>query len=242
MPATKRLTPWLMLFARTGLFLGIQAVFALFFLLSGSETPWIDSASWWPITVAIADLVCLGLLLRLFRSEGKRYWEIFRMERQHIKSDLLALLGLTVLTAPVTYLPNIWLGQALFGSAEATLDLFVRPLPYWAVYAALIAFPILQGISETGAYFGYVMPRLEAQGIPKWLAITAPALMLGFQHAAMPLLLDGRFVIWRACMYLPFAFLTGIAFHWRPRLLPYFAIIHILMNMSFFTMFLAVAY
>ena len=43
-------------------------------------------------------------------------------------------------------------------------------------------------------------------------------------------------------MFIPFAFLAGIALRWRPRLLPYVAIIHILMDMSFASMLLSVAY
>ena len=43
-------------------------------------------------------------------------------------------------------------------------------------------------------------------------------------------------------MYIPFAFLIGIVLNWRPRSLPYFAIIHVLINMSLAPLFLAVAY
>ena len=86
------------------------------------------------------------------------------------------------------------------------------------------------------------MPRFEAQGMNKWLAISLPALMLGFQHIAMPFLLDGRFIIWRGLMFLPFAFLVGFTFHWRPRLLPYFVVVHILLNMATVVAFLSYAY
>jgi len=43
-------------------------------------------------------------------------------------------------------------------------------------------------------------------------------------------------------MYIPFAFAAGLILHWRPRLLPYLAIIHTLMDMSFAMMFLSAAY
>lgn len=97
-------------------------------------------------------------------------------------------------------------------------------------------------MAELATYFGYIMPRLKQNGLPAWLAIALPALMLGFQHIAVPLLFDARFILWRGFMYLPFACLTGMVMYWRPRMLPYFAIIHILMNMSFATMFLEAAY
>jgi hypothetical protein len=234
--------PWVMLFSRITLFFVVQAGFAIGFIIAGSTQAWEKSANWWPLTVAIADAFCLVLLLNVFRADGKKYWDIFHIDRKHILGDLLALLGLTILTAPLTYLPNVWLGQALFGNSTATGDLFIRPLPYWAAYLAIIVFPIAQGLTEVPTYFGYVMPRFESQGMKKWLAISIPALMLGLQHIAMPFLFDGRFIVWRALMFIPFAFIIGIAFHWRPRLLPYFVVVHILMNMATIAMVLSVAY
>jgi hypothetical protein len=149
---------------------------------------------------------------------------------------------LSILSAPLTFLPNSLLAKSLWGDPNFVSQLFYCPLPYWAVYLAILAFPILQGLTETPTYFGYVMPRFEAQGMSKWLAISLPALMLAFQHIAMPFLIDGRFIIWRGLMFLPFAFLIGFAFYWRPRLLPHFVVIHILMNMSTIIAFLSVAY
>ncbi len=235
-------TAWLMLFSRITLFFLVQAVFAIGFSLVGSTPVWENSANWWPLTVTIADLICLGLLMKAFQAEGRNYWDIFRIDRKKIGGDLVALLGLTIITAPLTFLPNVWLGTALFGDPAATQNLFYRPLPFWAVCLAIIAFPIAQGLTEVPTYYGYVMPRFEMQGMKKWLAISLPALMLGLQHIAMPFLFDGRFITWRSLMFIPFAFLIGIAFHWRPRLLPYFVIVHIIMNVATISMFLNVAF
>lgn len=235
-------TPWLMLFARSALFLGFQVIFALGFFLAGSSQAWEDGADWWLFSVALADLACLFLLIHVFKAEGKNYWDLFRINRATLKGDLLALVVVTILVAPFASLPNIWLGQALFGNSEATLDLIVRPLPLWAVYAALLLFSIGQGLTELPNYFGYIMPRLAAQGLNKWLAIFIPGLMLGLQHVVAPLLFDARFIVWRGLMFIPFALITGIALYWRPRILPYFIVVHILMNMGFAAMFLSMAY
>jgi hypothetical protein len=58
----------------------------------------------------------------------------------------------------------------------------------------------------------------------------------------LPLVFDLRFMAWRSLMFLPFALLVAVVLHWRPRLLPYLAIVHVLMDLSFATMFLSVAY
>ena len=194
------------------------------------------------MVVAAANVVCVISLVNLFRSEGRRYWDLFRIDRKHILRDVLTVIGSMVIGGPVAYFPNVLLGGWLFGDPNATLDLFVRPLPAWAAYASIILFPITQGLAELATYFGYVMPRLESRGMNKYLAVALPALMLGLQHVAVPFLFDGRFILWRGLMYIPFAFFAGILLRWRPRLLPYMAIIHAVMNMSFATMFLTVAY
>ena len=115
-------------------------------------------------------------------------------------------------------------------------------MPFWAALSAMLIFPITQGLAELPTYFGYVMPRLEAHGLTRGLAITLPAVMLGLQHVAVPLVFDWRYGLWRGLMFLPFAFLVGLVLHWRPRLLPYLAAVHVLMDLSFAAMLLGVAF
>ncbi|MBE2224976.1 MAG: hypothetical protein IAF02_25780 [Anaerolineae bacterium] len=56
----------------------------------------------------------------------------------------------------------------------------------------------------------------------------------------VPFLPDARFIIYRLVMFLPFAILIALVMHWRPRLMPYMAVIHVLMDMSVAVMFLMV--
>ncbi|MHB1355013.1 MAG: hypothetical protein ACYCZF_03440 [Anaerolineae bacterium] len=243
MPATtKSPAPWFLLFSRLLLFAGVQALVALAFLLAGSNSAWGDSAKWWPFIVTITNLICLVILTRQFRLEGKRYWDLFRFDRQHIWGDLLALLVVTILSAPLAMLPSTLIGGWLFGDPNATLAFLVHPLPKWAVYLAIVVFPVSQGLVELATYFRFVMPSLPTSGMRPWLALVLPALLLGFQHLAAPLIFDFKYLAWRGLMFVPFAFLAAIALRWRPRLLPYMAIVHVLMNVSFATMFLSAAY
>jgi hypothetical protein len=239
---TFSLWPWMMLIARLVLFMSIQAVFALGFLLAGFSNAWEAAANWWPFVVTIANLICIALLSWLFKQDGKRYWDIFRIPKEHIKSDLLVLFVLLIFLGPVSYLPNILLGRLLFDDPQQTLDLMIRPLPMWAVYASLLLFPVTQGLAELPTYFAYTMPKLEFQGVPAWLAVSLASLFLALQHIAVPFLFNFHFILWRALMFVPFALTVGIVLHWRSRLLPYMAIIHVLMDLSFAAMLLGVAY
>jgi hypothetical protein len=230
--------PWAMLPARFVLFFLFQALFAAGFLLTGATDSWNLGAAWWPFSVTLTNLVCLFLLTRLFRQEGKKYWDLFRIDRAHVKGDLLLLLGLIILSAPVAFLPNILIATALYGNTTTPLHQFLLPLPMWAIIASIILFPATQGLAELATYFMYVMPRLSALTQRPWLAYVLASFFLGIQHSMVPLIFDGRFIAWRALMYIPFAFLMGIVLKWRPRMLPYLAIVHVLMDISAVMMYL----
>jgi hypothetical protein len=49
------------------------------------------------------------------------------------------------------------------------------------------------------------------------------------------LIFDWGFMLWRFGMFLPFALFTGLVLKFRPALLPYFVIVHALMDVT--TMF-----
>ena len=234
------LRPWLMLVIRSLLFLVFQISIGLIFLNHNPSGLWFGSAAWWPFSIILTDLICLVLLIHFYKQEGKRYWDVFKIDRQHAKKDLLFMLGFLVLLGPVGFLPNILSAQWLFGDPQIALDLLVRPLPVWAAVLSFLSFPLLQGIVEIPTYMLYALPRLEKQGIRPWLAITFTGFFLSAQHVFAPFIPDLSFITYRLVMFLPFAFLIAVVMRWRPRLMPYMAIIHILMNVSIAVMFLFV--
>jgi len=236
-PAENPRWPWTMLPARSVFFLAFQAVFAAAIALTGSSAAWSRAGAYWPVTIVGANLVCLALILRFVRAEGQSYWDLFRIQRQHIKGDLLALLGVLVVTAPVAFLPNLLLGGLLYGDAMLPLGMLISPLPAWAFYISLIFFPVTQGLVELSFYFVVIMPRLATQTGRPWVAYSLASLFLGVQHAFLPLVFEGRFFLWRGGMYIPFAFLYGLVLKWRPRLLPYLAVVHGLLDFAVAWMF-----
>jgi hypothetical protein len=230
--------PLLMLMIRSLLFLLFQALIALTFIIKGSSEAWNTSAAWWPFAIILTNLVCLALLIHFYKQEGKRFWDVFRIERQFIKNDLLFLLGFLVVAGPLCYLPNILCARGLFGDPQVALDMLVRPLPAWASVISVALFPLLQGLVEIPTYMLYALPRLEAQGLRPWMAVLLASFFLSAQHMFAPFLPDGRFIIYRFVMFLPFAVLIALVMRARPRLMPYMAVIHALMDMSVAIMFL----
>ena len=229
-----------MLVIRSLLFLAFQALIALVLCIAGFPNFWNASAAWWPFTVILTDLVCLVALIRFYQQEGLRFWDIFRIEQQFIKADLLFLLGFLLVAGPIGYLPNILSARWLFGDQQIALDLLVQPLPMGAAIACFALFPLLQGLVEIPTYMLYARPRLETQGLPSWMAVALSSFFLSAQHIFAPFILDARFITYRMVMFLPFAVLIALVMRTRPRLMPYIAIIHVLMDLSVAVMFLMV--
>jgi hypothetical protein len=224
--------PWIMMVLRTILFATFQAAIAGVFLIQDVPAAWDTSAGWWPITASLGSLVTIALLVWLYHQEGRRYWNLLRFRRETLGTDVLTSLGILVITIPVAMLPNVLLARGLFGDQQIALDLLIRPLPMWAVALSLTIFPISIALSELPNYFGYVLPRLEAQTKRPWLAVGLTSFWLAAQHVCLPFLPDARFMIWRLVMFLPFAILLGVTLRWRSRLLPYLVIIHGLLDFS----------
>ena len=229
-----------MLVCRSVFFIGFQALIAFNFWIGGFPDFWKASEAWWPIAVILTNLICLILLIRFYRQEGLAYWDIFKVQRQHLKSDSVFLLGFLLIAGPIGYLPNLFSARWLFGDPQVALDFLVRPLPVWAALTSFALFPLLQGLVEIPTYMLYTQPRLEAQGLRPALAIGLVSLFLSAQHMFAPFIPDSRFIIYRLVMFLPFAVLVALVMRARPRLMPYIAVIHVLMDLSVAVMFLPV--
>ena len=223
---------WAMLFARTGLAIGLQAGVAVIALVAGSRDPWRTSADWWLGWFALANVLTLVLLRFAFNREGRRLRDLYAVRLGTVRRDLPWVAGALLLAGPIAFLPNIVLGQGLWGSSQAGADLSFRALPLLGAIAILAVFPIVQGAAELPTYFGYVMPRLESSYGWRTRALIASAFMLSSQHIFLPLLFDWRFLVWRGLMFLPFAFWIGFVIQRRPSTLPYLAVAHGLLDAS----------
>lgn len=218
--------------SRLVLFALFQGAAAVLLLLGGASGPWRASVAWWPVSATLANLVSLAYLRRLLESEGRRYRDLLRFEPGTVRLDVLTSLGLLAVGGVLAMAPNLGLAALLWGDPQVPMATFAQPLPLWGALVALVAFPITVALSELPTYYAYARPRLESAGLAPWLALGAAALFHGLQHAALPLVFDPAFTLWRTLMFLPFAHFVGGALRWRPRLLPYLMIAHALLDAS----------
>jgi hypothetical protein len=214
------------LFARPVLAVAFQSIFALVFLLSGSQEPWRRGADWWVLGITLVNITCLILLSRFMKVEHLQLRSLWRWDKTERQADLKWLALSLVVSGPLVFMPNFVIGNMLWGSAQVGADLSFRALPVWTAVGLLIVFPVTQALAELTTYFGYVMPRLEKIMQNRMVPFIITSIVLALQHVFLPLLIDWKFVIWRALMFIPFAFWVGFLIKKRPTLLPYMMIVH----------------
>ena len=228
---TKTSHPWLMLIARSVLFLLFQLLITLILSVAGVSNAWNESARYWTFLAFLANFVSIYLLVRLFNREGKRFLDLFKFSRETWKKDLLWFIVLSIIAMPLVAAPREPLAAAIFGNPMIATNMLFRPLPTWAFVLSFL-FPLTSAFAELPTYFGYCMPRLETQLKNGWLAWFIASLFLAAQHMFLPLIFNGGYLLWRFGMFLPFALFTGLVIKFRPALLSYFVIVHALLDIS----------
>jgi hypothetical protein len=229
--------PWLMLVSRSILFLSFQLCIALVLALAGTASAWHESARWWTFMAFLANFASIYLLMRVYNLEGKRYLDAIRFSRRTIKTDLIWFFLSSLVGMPIAALPMNILGAAIFGDPMIPTYMLFRSIPTWAFVLSFL-FPLTIAFAELPTYFGYVMPRLSTQLKNGWLGWLVASLALAAQHMFLPMILDGGFLAWRLLMYLPFALFAGLMIKLRPTLLPYYMIVHALIDISAVSVYL----
>ena len=223
--------PWAMgtLAFRTVAFLAVQGSVALVFAARGGEPA--QSSRFWLMSAAVGNLATLGWLKVLTEREGLSLRSLFGVDGRHWKLDLKAFLLTLLVGGPLAFFPMQWASAALWGDAAMGSRLMFVAAPGWVIFGAGLVFVVSQPFAELPTYCGYVLPRLQAC-LGSWAAVALVTLALSAQHVALPFVLDCRFTVWRATMYLPFALLTVVSIQRRPTLMPWFMGMHFLMDLQ----------
>ncbi len=221
-----------MLASRLVLFLFFQVLIALV------ARSWLISEKYWLLTATLTNIVSIALLYFLYKREGKRYLDIFRINKPAFKKDILIFLGLTLISIPLIFAPGYFLSIMIWDNPDVPTEMMFGTIETWLVYVLLIAFPVTIAFAELATYFAYIMPKLQKQLKRKWVAVFLPVLFLSVQHCTLPFIPDIHFIMYRALVFLPFAALIGISLYYRPSLFVYFAVLHGIMDFGTAYMFL----
>lgn len=212
--------------SRIVLFAFFQTILAIIF------NSWHESEKYWMLTATLGNFVSIYILIKLYSNEGLHYLDLFRFDKKKLGKDLGLFILLLIILIPLALVPNYFLSLWFWGDTMHSFALLFQELPMGISYFLLLAFPVSIAMAELATYYGYLMPRLKRVLNKKWLAVVLPVIFLSIQHCCLPLIFDAKFIFYRGLMYFPFALLIGIAINKRPRLLPYFVILHGLMDLQ----------
>jgi hypothetical protein len=225
----------ILLFSRLFLFLLFQIVIALIL------TSWEGSEKLWPLSATLTNIISIVLLVVLYRNENISFFSIFRFQKTRWKADLIWFLILLIISVPVAIAPSLALSKLLWGNTEYYHQVLFQPVKHQLVYFLLLAYPVTTGLAELTTYFGYIMPRLKSYIKSQWLVIVLVVIAFSIQHCTLPLVFEAKFILFRGIMYLIFALIYGIALYKRPSLLPWLAILQILIYILPMSMLLTIS-
>ncbi|MBX6331878.1 MAG: hypothetical protein IRY91_08525 [Gemmatimonadaceae bacterium] len=219
--------PALMLFARSVLAVGAQAVIAAIFALQGSPTAWHDSEPWLPVYGTLIDAGCLALLWRLTRREGIGLFDLVGFVRGRLGRDLL--LGVALVPVSLVFI--------LAGTSAANWIVYgtLAPpylpggLPLPAVLYGVLVWPFIWGLTEQMTYNGYLLPRFQVLCRSTGVAVAVVSFVWSLQHSFMPLTFDAKFMLYRLLAPVPFSIFQTLLYLRLRRLIP-FALAHALMD------------
>lgn len=212
----------LLLLSRLFLFGFFQILISLFL------TSWGESVKYWALSATLTNIASIVLLIVLFRQENISYFSVFRFQKTKWKVDLFWFLILLLASIPIAIIPSLALSTLLWGNTEYYHQVLFQPLKHQLVYFLLFAYPVTTGLVELATYFGYIMPRFKKYIKSQWLIVAVPVLAFSLQHCTLPLVFETKFIFFRGFMYLLYALVYGIALYKRPSLLPWLAVLQLL--------------
>jgi len=196
-----------------------QGVTAGLFAFQGSSNAWQDAAAWWPVYSTITDLLCFLSLVWLTRREDMTLLDLVGAKGKAILKQLLWTPAYLLAVAPAAILASL-ITQAFYGTELPPMITVVNLSPAGVLYS-LIIWPVIWVITEELIYLGYLLPRIEVLSGRTWVAVLVVTFFWGFQHLAMPFILDEKYLVSRVLAAIAAVSGFTIVFVlWRRRLIP----------------------
>lgn len=147
-------------------------------------------------------------LIDLFGAKGKAALK----QLAWTPAYLLAVAPTAILASMIT--------RAFYGSALPPMITVVSLSPAGVLYSLTI-WPVIWVIAEELLYLGYLLPRIEVLFGRTWLAVLVVTFFWGFQHLAIPFMLDAKYLVSRVLAAMAAVSGVTIVFVlWRRRLIP----------------------
>lgn len=183
---------YLLLPIRSLMFVG---VFMLLSLMSGEKLE--NLFHWWSVIASIINVLVIGILLFLCKKQKITYGKLIQYEKGTCKWYVAFLIVVSML---IVGMGGMYLaGFICYGVFPYLAPMLIAPIPLILAIVNLFLLPITTTLAEDGLYLGLGVNYIKN----KWIAIFVPAFFYAIQHSFIPMLLDGRYIMYRFLSFLP---------------------------------------
>ncbi len=174
-------------------------IFILIFLLGsifvGKELS--DITNWWTIVATVVNFITIFILVIAAKKNGMSYLELINYRKGTTKVKEIVLISIMILLVGMggMYLA----GYLCYGVIPYASPMMIEPVAITLAIINVFLLPVTTALAEDGLYLGCGVNRIEN----KAAGIIVPAFFYALQHCFIPVLLDGRYFIYRFISYLP---------------------------------------
>lgn len=173
-----------------------------------------DISNWWSIVATVINIVTIVILVIITRKMKSSYWKLINYEKGKTKIKQAVAMSIIVLLVGTSgmYLA----GFICYGVIPYSPPMMIAPIPMILAIINTIVLPLTVPFAEDGLYLGCGVNQIKN----KYLAIFVPAFFYAIQHSFIPLLLDGKFIIYRFLSFLPLTIILCWHYHKNKNPLP----------------------
>lgn len=221
--------PLLLVFTRFILALVLQLLFAVPYFFAENPNPIKAAGQWFTVYGTLIDAGCLMLIALLIKRENLKLIDLINLKSQSFLKTVKTSIGYILLFLPMSVIGMSVSSYFLFGTPVPQQTM--GGIPLWGAIYSVTIWPVLWAFAEQLTYQGYALPRIANRVGKNWVAIAIVSFGWAFQHAALPLCLDWRYIVMRVISFIPVAILMTLLYMRSRRLLP-FIISHWVMDLT----------
>lgn len=185
------------------------AVFFMLFVIGSAVTgkSFEEISHWWSVLASAVNLLLILLLVLISRKQGGNYWKLINHEKgKTTPKQVIAMILLILLVG----MGGMYLaGFLCYGVIPYAAPMLIAPIPLWLAVINIPLLPISTAFAEDGLYLGCGVNQIKN----KYAAVLLPAFFFALQHSFIPMLPDGRYILYRFLSFLPLTIL--LCWHYR---------------------------
>jgi len=160
-----------------------------------------DLSKWWSAVAVFINIATISILFFICKQNRITYQELIGYKKGETKAKSVILMVLLTL---VIGMGGMYLaGFLCYGKFPYMAVMMIQPIPVALAVINLILLPITTTLAEDGLYLGAGVNQIKH----KWISIFLPAFFYALQHSFIPVIFDGRYIVYRLLSFLPLTIL-----------------------------------